>query len=146
MVAQHSVLVMQALWPLGNYQISSVITVDKADSNNLIEHLFILKENKSTISIADNCNGLELMILYTAFILIMPGSYKRKIPFIIAGIPLLHIANLGRVIGLVGLHLQYPGLFDFAHHYLFKIMVYSISFGLWVWYLKPVTTVQKSDA
>jgi exosortase/archaeosortase family protein len=146
LVAQHSVNIMQTFWPDGHYTIKSTITIDKADSKNLIEHLFIVKNGQATISIADNCNGLELMVLYAAFILVIPGGIKRKLIFITAGIPLLHIANLGRVIGLVGLHLQYPGMFNFAHHYLFKIMVYAISFGLWVWYLKPITKASKSNA
>lgn len=71
MVAQHSVWIMQILWPEGKFAISKAITVDKADPDNRIEHLFILKDNKSTISIADNCNGLELMIDHTVVILIM---------------------------------------------------------------------------
>jgi exosortase family protein XrtF len=143
LVATQTVQIMQIIWPGGNYELKYTSTKHKGDGNAMVEHVYLLKDNKITISIADNCNGLELMVLYAAFIVCMPGSWKRKLIFILAGIPLLHLANLARCMGLVGMHLQWPGYFDFAHHYLFKIMVYAISFLLWVWYLRPITHKQK---
>lgn len=139
MVSTQTAGLMQFLWPAGNYDVLSENQFRSTQPTGDIEHMFILKNGKPTISIADNCNGLELMVLYAAFIVCMPGKAGRKWAFILLGIPLIHLANLGRCIGLVGMHLQWPGLFDFAHHYLFKIMVYAISFGLWVAYLKPIT-------
>jgi exosortase/archaeosortase family protein len=146
LVAAQTVDIMQLVWPEGNYSLEERSKAHKGDINATVEHLFIYKDTKKTISIADNCNGLELMVLYAAFIICMPGNWKRKTIFILLGIPLLHIANLGRCVGLVGMHLQWPGMFDFAHHYLFKIMVYAISFLLWVWYLKPITSHKNQDA
>lgn len=147
LVAVQTVQIMQIIWPEGNYELEFRSKAHKGDANATVDHIFIYKDKKGTISIADNCNGLELMVLYAAFIICMPGSWKRKSIFILAGIPLLHIANLGRCMGLVGMHLQWPGMFDFAHHYLFKIMVYTVSFLLWVWYLRPITNRhQKQNA
>jgi exosortase/archaeosortase family protein len=143
LVALHTVRVMEYLWPSGNYEIKDIVRTHKADKEATVTHIFILKDNQPTISIADNCNGVELMVLFAAFIACMPGRWPRKIAFILFGIPLLHVANLARCIGLVGLHLQWPGMFDFAHHYLFKIMVYAITFLLWVWYLRPYTPSKK---
>jgi exosortase/archaeosortase family protein len=140
LVAKQTAGLMQFIWPEGKYQIISKQDFLGQKSTGSIEHLLILKDGKPTISIADYCNGLELMVLYAAFIICMPGKAGRKWVFILMGIPLLHLANLGRCMGLVGMHLQWPGMFDLAHHYLFKIMVYGISFGLWVLYLKPITT------
>ncbi len=139
LVAKNTASLLQMAWPGGNYTVLTQEAYRGKTAAGGIEHLFILKNGKPTISIADNCNGLELMVLYAAFIICMPGKAKRKWLFILAGIPLLHAANLARCMGLVGMHLQWPGMFDFAHHYLFKIMVYAISFGLWAMYLKPIT-------
>lgn len=135
MVTSHSIRLLQIIGPGSSYSIEKLETRHKGDFEATIEHLFIIKDGARTISIADNCNGLELMVLYAAFIVIMPGNWKRKILFILFGIPLLHMVNLGRVTGLVGFHLKYPGMFDFAHHYLFKITIYGLTFLLWVWYL-----------
>lgn len=139
MVAKQTAYLMQLVWPDGLYGIISENEFRGKSYSRKIEHLFITKNGKVTISIADNCNGLELMVLYAAFIICMPGTWRRKLLFIGSGILLVHFANLLRCMGLVGMHLHWPGLFDFAHHYLFKIMVYSISFALWVAYLKPFT-------
>lgn len=139
LVAKQTAGLMQWMWPEGNYRILSQQEFRGGTAPSRIEHLFILKDGQPTISIADNCNGLELMVLYAAFIICMPGKAGRKWFFMLLGIPILHVANLARCMGLVGMHLQWPGMFDFAHHYLFKIMVYGISFGLWALYLKPIT-------
>lgn len=139
LVAKQTAGLMQFTWPEGNYRVLTEEQFRGKPESGRIEHLFIMKDGVPTISIADNCNGLELMILYAAFIICMPGKANRKWIFILIGIPMLHLANLARCMGLVGMHLQWPGMFDFAHHYLFKIMVYGISFGLWALYLKPIT-------
>jgi exosortase/archaeosortase family protein len=142
-VANHTTAIMQWVWPEGHYSISENIRPHKGDTESMVSHLFILKNGKSTIAIADNCNGLELMVLYIAFIVCMPGTLKRKLVFI--GLtPVLHLVNLARCMGLVGMHLQWPGMFDFAHHYLFKILVYATCFLMWVWYLKPITTKKQN--
>jgi len=139
LVAKQTAWLMQVTWPEGNYRVLTEELFRGKAASGRIEHLYIVKDGVPTISIADNCNGLELMVLYAAFIICMPGKASRKWIFILIGIPLLHLANLARCMGLVGMHLQWPGMFDFAHHYLFKIMVYGISFGLWALYLKPIT-------
>lgn len=145
LVAGQTASILKFFWPGAEYSVLSENQFKQAQPSGPVEHMYILKNGKPTISIADNCNGLELMVLYGAFIICMPGKQRRKWAYILAGIPLIHIANLGRCMGLVGMHLQWPGLFDFAHHYLFKIMVYAISFGLWVAYLKPITN-RNTDA
>jgi exosortase/archaeosortase family protein len=139
LVAKQTAGLMQLMWPEGKYRILNQEEFRGKDFSGRIQHLFIMKDGKPTISIADNCNGLELMVLYAAFIVCMPGKGSRKLTFILLGVPIIHLANLARCMGLVGMHLQWPGMFDFAHHYLFKIMVYGISFGLWALYLKPIT-------
>lgn len=144
MVAAQTTEIMQIIWPESNYGFKKVEKQHKEDAQTIIEHVSILKDNKRTITIADNCNGLEIMVLYAAFIICLPGRLKRKISFIIMGIPILHTANLFRCIGLVWLHLYWPGAFDFAHHYLFKIIVYGISFGLWVLYLGNLSEKKQS--
>ena len=143
LVAKQTAQIMQWIWPESNYSCENVAKAHKGDLGATINHISILKDGIKTISIADNCNGLELMVLYAAFIIIMPGKHTRKMAFISFGIPALHVANLFRCTGLVFLHLQWPGAFDFAHHYLFKIMVYAISFLLWIWYLRPITKAIK---
>jgi exosortase/archaeosortase family protein len=146
MVGKQTVSLMQWIWPQEAFSMDNRGRPHKGDPNAYIEHVFIYKNGKKTTSISDNCNGLEFMVLYAAFIIVMPGSAKRKALFIAGGIPTLHVANLARCVGLVALYHYWPNFFEFAHHYLFKIMVYAISFGLWVWYLKPLDDNKEKSA
>ena len=104
----------------GDYQIAKVSKIDK--------------EGKHLLNIADDCNGLELFILYIGFILSMPATIKRKVVYLIGGVFIIHIVNLLRCVGLSALLMHWDRYFDLAHHYIFKIMVYSTIFVLWVRY------------
>ena len=89
-------------------------------------------KGKKLMHIADGCNGLELFVLYLGFIFILPASLKRKFAFGIAGIFIIHIINVLRCVGLAFVAIHWRDHFEFAHHYLFKAVVYGIVFLLWV--------------
>lgn len=94
--------------------------------------------NHKSMNIADGCNGLELFVLYVGFLLCMPASISRKLFFIAIGIPILHLANVLRCFGLVELQIYLARYFEFAHHYVFKIVVYGIIFLLWIWFSRKI--------
>lgn len=85
------------------------------------------------LSIADACNGLELMMLYAGLIICLPSRPLRKALFIGAGILVIGILNTIRCAGLVLLFLHHPDYVDFSHHYLFSLLVYGAIF--WFWWL-----------
>lgn len=85
------------------------------------------------LSIADVCNGLELMVLYAGLIICLPASWQRKTLFILAGVLLTEVLNVFRCAGLALLYLHRPEYLDFSHHYLFSFLVYGFIF--WLWYL-----------
>jgi exosortase/archaeosortase family protein len=64
----------------------------------------------------------------------MPATIKRKVVYLIGGVFIIHIVNLLRCVGLSALLMHWDRYFDLAHHYIFKIMVYSTIFVLWVRY------------
>ncbi|MFM7713329.1 MAG: hypothetical protein ACKO7A_11620 [Microcystis sp.] len=87
--------------------------------------------DKPILTIANACNGLELLVLYAGFIFSYPARWQRKALFLLFGIPLVHAINIARCVGLGYLSVWRPHYFDFAHHYLFKIMIYSSILLLW---------------
>ncbi|ALJ06037.1 hypothetical protein APS56_13245 [Pseudalgibacter alginicilyticus] len=98
----------------------------------------IYHHDKIILYIANVCNGLELMVLYIGFIVCMPSSFWRKTKYIILGVIILDATNILRCIGLIYLREYFHIYFDFAHHYLFKIMVYSATIALWVIYSRKI--------
>lgn len=89
--------------------------------------------------IADPCNGLELIVLFIGFILCFPSSIYKKIFFILFGVAIIDLANILRCGGLVFIKRFYDyDLFQFAHHYGFKITLYGIIFMLWMLFTKNI--------
>ncbi|MDP4149804.1 MAG: archaeosortase/exosortase family protein [Bacteroidota bacterium] len=93
------------------------------------------------LSIADVCNGLELIVLYIGFILCFPAKAWRRLVFIFTGASLIYLVNVARCAGLTLIYLHSPALLDFSHHYLFTFLVYGFVFFLWyIFTHKPVLT------
>ncbi len=91
---------------------------------------------RNIVSIEDGCNALELFILYAGFIVCMPGSMRKKLIFIVGGVLLIYIVNVIRCAGITYIILYDPKHADFAHHYVFTFIVYSVIIGLWLIFSK----------
>lgn len=92
--------------------------------------------NERSIGIADPCNGLELFVLYIGFLFCIPTNPKRLTLYILLGIAGIFVLNSFRCLGLAYLNYHNYSIADFAHHYLFKMIIYAIIFYAWVLYSK----------
>lgn len=97
---------------------------------------FLYLDGRKIVGIADACNALELYILYIGFLLAYPSSIKRVFLFSIIGIVLIYLANIIRLTLLGEMYLHQMKARDIAHHYIFKMVVYGLTFGLWVLFVK----------
>jgi exosortase family protein XrtF len=88
------------------------------------------------IWIGSPCNALTLFMFFALFVIAFPGSVKKKLWFIPLGIIIIHFANVLRVIGLAAINYAEPQYLEFNHTYTFTILVYSIIFLLWMWWVK----------
>jgi exosortase family protein XrtF len=111
----------------------------KESNGTRIEYIVEVDANQEkSLSIADVCNGLELIILYLGFIVCLPSEINRKIKFSLLGLILIYIVNVLRCTFLVLIYLHYPAYLDFSHHYLFKIIIYGFIFLLWYGYTQKL--------
>jgi exosortase family protein XrtF len=106
----------------------------KVYADKTAPHILDLNGRKS-ITIDTPCNGIPMMFLYVAFILIYPGSWSRKIWFSISGLMVLHLLNLARIIGLSYLSYYAPGYFEINHKFLFQIVVYAVTIAIWLFFV-----------
>ena len=83
------------------------------------------------VQIGAPCDGVALFALFAIFILAFPGPFLRKLWFIPAGIVLLHVANIGRVVVLARIQATAPEWLEFNHDYTFTVLVYGLVFALW---------------
>lgn len=95
------------------------------------EASIIYHHGKRVLYIEDGCNGLELMVIYIGFIICMPSKFWRKVLYVILGVFVLDFINILRCTGLIYLREYFHAYFDFAHHYLFKVMIYTATFLIW---------------
>lgn len=132
-VGSQSVWILNQAYQTNGFKATPVVAVTRMEGDYQIAKVSkIDKDGKHLLNIADDCNGLELFILYVGFILSMPASVKRKVIYLIGGVFIIHLVNLLRCVGLSALLMHWDRYFDLAHHYIFKIMVYSTIFVLWV--------------
>lgn len=83
------------------------------------------------VQIGAPCDGVALFALFAIFILAFPGPFLRKLWFIPAGIALLHLANIIRVIVLARIQATSPEWLEFNHDYTFTVLIYGLVFALW---------------
>jgi exosortase/archaeosortase family protein len=140
MVAKHSVWVLNQITTGNQFTAKPMIAMKNFDGEIQVSRVSRIDRNgKPIMNIADECNGLELFVLYFGFLLAMPASIKRKLWFGFGGIFIIHIVNIFRCVGLGLLLMNWDTYFDIAHHYIFKIMVYSTIFILWVIFSKNLS-------
>lgn len=144
-VGSQSVWILNQIYQTKGFKATPVVAVTRMEGDYQIAKVSkIDKDGKHLLNIADDCNGLELFILYVGFILSMPASVKRKVIYLIGGVFIIHLVNLLRCVGLSALLMHWDRYFDLAHHYIFKIMVYSTIFILWVRYSNNLSVFKTS--
>ncbi len=111
----------------------------RADGNTII------LDGVEAVDIARQCNGLELIVLYLGFLLCVPTNIKRMVAYGVIGTLIIYTLNIFRTAALAAMFEQSHKMADFAHHYLFKIIIYAVVFLGWVLYLKkPKANESKS--
>jgi exosortase family protein XrtF len=97
----------------------------------------IVKDDDPVISVFEGCNGLNVMIIFVAFVVAFGGSRKAMLWFIPAGLLIIHLVNLLRVDLLYVTALHFESYFYYVHKYFFTAILYVIVFILWaIWVLR----------
>lgn len=145
-VGQHAAWVLNTLYNSNEYSAKELVAVTNFEGQIQIAPVSRIDKNgKKLLHIADGCNGLELFVLFIGFILAMPSGILRKTAYILIGILIIHVINVLRCVGLSSIVIHWKESFDFAHHYVFKILVYATIFILWTRFMKKIS-IKKEPA
>lgn len=93
--------------------------------------------------IGDSCNGISLFSLFSIFIIAFPGKAISKLIFIPAGILLIHILNVLRVVALAIIETYSYALTEFNHTYTFTILIYACIFLMWLFWINKYSAMKK---
>jgi exosortase family protein XrtF len=97
----------------------------------------IVRNDDVVISVFEGCNGLNVMIIFVAFVVAFGGPRKAMLWFIPLGLVIIHLVNLLRVGLLYATALHFESYFYYVHKYFFTAILYVIVFMLWaIWVLR----------
>jgi exosortase family protein XrtF len=104
--------------------------------------IFLNTSTFPLIRVGASCNGLELLILFSIFIICYPSNFKSKLWFIPIGCVLIHVVNIMRNFILTLMAEAKSPYFDLFHRYIFIFLVYGIIFMLWMWWAAKQSKLQ----
>jgi exosortase family protein XrtF len=84
--------------------------------------------------IGDNCNGISLFAIFAGYIIAYPGNLRKKLVFIPAGILLIQLLNILRIVILSILDTHSRAWTEFNHTYTFNIIIYGFIFLMWMFW------------
>jgi exosortase/archaeosortase family protein len=116
-----------------------IYEADEKFGDEIIKKFDIYYNNKKVLGMADACNGLNFILFYFIFILILKSDLKTKIGFSILGIISIEVLNVLRNV-LLGLNQLYNPAhsFFFPHHFIFNVIILALIYSLWYKYAKIV--------
>lgn len=89
----------------------------------------------NTTRMVEGCNVVSVLILFVAFIFAFYKGFKTFL-FVIAGLVVLHIANVFRIAGLNLVYLEAPQYSKITHDYLFPAVIYGMVVVIWLVWIK----------
>jgi len=107
---------------------------------------FINHSGKAVVAVYEGCNGLNVMIVFLAFIIAFGPYIKTMSWFIPLGLAIIHISNLARITLLFNVSMKFPSFLYFTHKYLFTAFIYLFVLLLWmVWVTKIARRAPDKD-
>jgi exosortase family protein XrtF len=99
--------------------------------------VFLKQHDNVVVSVFEGCNGVNVMIVFIAFIVAFGGPLKKMIWFISLGIVIVHVSNLIRIALLYCVAIYSPLYFYYFHKFFFTALLYLVIFVLWtIWVVK----------
>lgn len=96
------------------------------------------------VSIEAGCNGIEACIILTAAVLAYPSSWHLRAAGLILGFLAIQIVNIGRIISLFYLAAWDHAIFEFAHLYLWQILIMVDVLIVWLVWIRHVAKAEEA--
>jgi exosortase family protein XrtF len=97
---------------------------------------YISYQERGIVSVYEGCNGLNVGIIFLCFLLAFGPINKKLAWFAPIGLLIIHLTNLGRILGLFWVVIYLPNAVYFTHKYLFTAVIYAVVFGMWLIWLR----------
>lgn len=94
---------------------------------------------KSILAVFEGCNGINVMVIFLAFLFAFGPISKSLVWYIPFGIVVIHLLNLARISLLFLVSVYRPDYMYFMHKYFFTAILYVAVFVLWVLWVRNFT-------
>jgi len=91
---------------------------------------------RASIDIEMGCDGVEASCLFLAGVLAFPTSWRARLIGFAIGVPLIHVINLARLVGLYYAGVYFPGIVEELHVYVAQTLVILLSTALLIIWLE----------
>jgi len=105
----------------------------------------IAHEAKPVLSVYEGCNGINVMIIFVAFVIAFGPMIRAMMWFIPLGFFIIHLGNLLRLVLLFFVSQEFPGALYFSHKYLFTAFIYAVVFLLWMIWVNSFSLSGKNE-
>jgi exosortase/archaeosortase family protein len=119
-------------WYLGAYARVAGAVIHLADPT--VRVLGAELVGRTSLTIAKNCDAMDVNLLLTAAMIAFPAPWKRRLLGIVAGVGLLSVVNVLRIVTLYQINIHAPRAFEFVHAEVFPLAMVALAvgaFGLW---------------
>ena len=106
----------------------------------------IFKGSRIVVNVFEGCNGINVAIVFVAFMVAFGGDRKKIMWFIPLGLVLIHFANLLRVSGLYLVAEYFEQYFYYVHKYAFTASIYVMVFLLWWIWIEKINGISVRKA
>lgn len=125
MVTAHSAFLLD----LFGYDVTTIMHHSRAAQR-------ILLDERPILSVFEGCNGINVWIIFVAFVIAFSKFTKKTAIFILAGTVVIYLVNLARIIFLFFISLAYPDAMYFFHKYFFTAGIFLVVFAMWYYWIK----------
>ncbi len=128
--------------------ISAVGTQVQTMSNSDKATISLIEEStkETIINIFEGCNGINVAIVFLAFLVAYQGTVKRTVMFGLAGLLVIHIFNLARIMLLFQQAKDHSPYFYYVHKYLFTAILYLVVAVLWWFWISKFNGIQNDHS
>ena len=130
--AEHGMREVGFAWYLGAYAQAAGALIHLADPT--VRVLGANLVGRTSLTIAKNCDAMDVNLLLVAAMVAFPAPWKRRLAGIVAGVGLLSIVNLLRIVTLYQVNIHAPRAFELIHAELFPLVMVVLAVGAFaVW-------------
>lgn len=92
--------------------------------------------HREVIAVYEGCNGLNIIIIFLAFVLAFGKPGKKLLWFIPMGVAIIYLLNIARIATLFYVSKYMEQYLYFTHKYLFTAILFGGVFFLWYWWVR----------